>query len=164
MEFLTLLRHGAASFEFQGSNDLQRPLSKTGITEAKLMASPIAKLKPIPDAIITSNAIRTMSTAKLITEENDWYSLPLINDSELYLASLETLIKKIQKSSKTTKHLLLINHNPGLSDLANYLIPSFVTFMPTCSYLSINFRENILNLDLNPEIVSYEYNYPGQYT
>jgi len=164
MKSLTLLRHGASSFDFQGTNDLHRPLSETGVKEAKLMARSIAKLKSIPDAIITSNANRTMHTARVIIEENNWQSMCLEDDSELYLASLKVLIEKLQEPTKSIRHILLINHNPGLSDLANYLVPSFVTFMPTCSYLSINFREHILNLNLRPEIVNYEYDSPDQYT
>ena len=70
MQFLTLLRHGAASYDSNEISDLHRPLSSVGKIEAKLMASSIAELPSKPDAIITSNAIRTMSTAKIIIEEN----------------------------------------------------------------------------------------------
>ena len=162
MQFLTLLRHGAASYDSNEILDLHRPLSSVGEIEAKLMASPIAKLSSKPDAIITSNAIRTMSTAKIIIEENIWQSIPTENHAELYLASLEILIKN-QKRSDATKHLLLINHNPGLSELANRLIPSFVAFMPTCSCLSIKFKENVTGLDIYPQIESYKYDCPDQF-
>ena len=163
MQFLTLLRHGAASYDSNEILDLHRPLSSVGEIEAKLMASPIAKLSSKPDAIITSNAIRTMSTAKIIIEENMWQSIPTENHAELYLASLEILIKKINEVSEATKHLLLINHNPGLSELANRLIPSFVAFMPTCSCLSIKFKENVTGLDIYPQIESYKYDCPDQF-
>jgi phosphohistidine phosphatase len=163
MRFLTLLRHGAASYESSEMQDLYRPLSPNGVMEAELMARSIAKLEAKPDLMITSNALRTMNTAKIIIEKNNWQVISIENHPELYLASLETLIDRINSASESIEHLLLINHNPGLSELANHLIPSFKTFMPTCSCLSIKFKEDIIDLNMCPQIECYRYDYPSQY-
>ena len=62
----------------------------------------------------------------------------------LYLASLEELTQAIQTVPKDIEHLAIIGHNPGLSQLASFLLaeehPQFL--MKTMELLSYEIRVN----------------------
>ena len=62
----------------------------------------------------------------------------------LYLASLEELTQAIQTVPKDIEHLAIIGHNPGLSQLASFLMakenPQFP--MNTMELLSFEIEEN----------------------
>ena len=62
----------------------------------------------------------------------------------LYLASFAELVKAIQTVPNEIKHLAIVGHNPGLSQLASFLLakenPQFL--MKTMELLSYEIRVN----------------------
>ncbi len=89
----------------------------------------------------SSPSIRTKTTANSIFKEFDceFFYLPA-----LYLASFEELAETIQTVPNEIKHLAIVGHNPGLSQLASFLLakenPQFP--MNTMELLSFNIEEN----------------------
>jgi len=161
MKSLTILRHGEAFYEDSSISDWNRPLSDYGETEAQKIAQYIGKIQPKPDKILSSNANRTISTAKILLIENNWNQNILEEKEEMYLASLETLLTVISKQSRSLEHLVVIGHNPGLSDLCNHLIEES-RYLPTCGCFSIKFNSS--NWDLQPEIkiLDLAHKYPSK--
>ena len=89
----------------------------------------------------SSPSIRTKTTANSIFKELDceFFYLPA-----LYLASFEELAETIQTVPNEIKHLAIVGHNPGLSQLASFLLanahPQFP--MTTMELLSVDIEEN----------------------
>ena len=56
-------------------------------------------------------------------------------------------------------NILLVGHNPGLTDFANYLVPDLTDNIPTCGYLSVKFELDNWNLKdaESVELVIYDY-------
>ena len=117
MNYLTLMRHASASNETSLYRDIDRPLSRNGIEEAITTAKSIGSRNPKPSKIVSSSATRTEQTAEIIINENNWKSVVLESEPELYLASCNSLINKINQLSVTLEHIMVVSHNPGLSDL-----------------------------------------------
>ena len=67
----------------------------------------------------SSPSVRTRKTANSIFKDFDceFFYLPT-----LYLASFEELVEAIQTVPNEIKHLAIVGHNPGLSQLASFLL------------------------------------------
>ena len=122
MKKITLLRHGDSLFQDSSVNDWSRPLSPEGEKECHDVAKFIKDCHPLPSKIISSNARRTIETVKILLEKNKWDSEILNVDKELYLASANLLTEKIQSQSESINDLIIVGHNPGLSELSSSLL------------------------------------------
>ena len=142
MKKITLLRHGDSLFQDSSVNDWSRPLSPEGEKECHDVAKFIKDCHPLPSKIISSNARRTIETVKILLEKNKWDSEILNVDKELYLASANLLTEKIQSQSESINDLIIVGHNPGLSELSSSLLKQSI-YLPTSGCVSFN-----INLDL----------------
>tara|TARA_B100000683_G_C12491732_1_gene554769 strand:- start:15 stop:506 length:492 start_codon:yes stop_codon:yes gene_type:complete len=142
MKKITLLRHGNSLFQDSSTNDWSRPLSPEGEKECHDVAKFIKDCHPLPSKIISSNARRTIETVKILLEKNKWDSEILNVDKELYLASANLLTEKIQSQSESINDLIIVGHNPGLSELSSSLLKQSI-YLPTSGCVSLN-----INLDL----------------
>ena len=142
MKKITLLRHGDSLFQDSSVNDWSRPLSSEGEKECHDVAKFIKDCHPLPSKIISSNARRTIETVKILLEKNKWDSEILNVDKELYLASANLLTEKIQSQSESINDLIIVGHNPGLSELSSSLLKQSI-YLPTSGCVSLN-----INLDL----------------
>jgi phosphohistidine phosphatase len=113
---LTLVRHGHAEARAEGG-DFYRALSAQGRSEIGRAAAAMGACLPPPDSMLASDAQRTRETAQLLQEH--FRSVTVVETSKaLYHASSSTLLEVIQNTPKSVQHLLLVGHNPGLSELA----------------------------------------------
>ena len=161
MKSLTILRHGDALYEDPNINDWNRPLSNYGEIEAQKIAKYIEKTLPKPNKIISSNANRTISTAKILLNSNKWDQKMLEKKQEMYLASLDTLLAIISEQSDFLEHIVIIGHNPGLSDLCNHLVNQS-RYLPTCGCFSIKFNCENWDLQSKIKILDLAYKYPSK--
>ncbi len=116
MKRLTLVRHGHAEARAEGG-DFYRALSAQGRSETLRTGAALSARLPAPDSMLASEAERTRETAQLLQEHLK--SAPSFETTKtLYHASSSTLLEVIRSTPKSVQHLLLVGHNPGLSDLA----------------------------------------------
>lgn len=119
---LVLLRHGKAE-EYSGDAviDHTRRLTERGIKEATRRAQELAARGFVPSFGLASDAARVKDTrAAVVTSFPGlaWAEMP-----ELYLAEPEAILQVLAGLDiKTTKAVLLIGHNPGLSETASWLL------------------------------------------
>ncbi len=129
MKTLILLRHGEASFE--ADSDFERPLNDLGIAKVNVSALVIKNLNITPDKIISSPAERTAESLSIfcdflsITDDKIKFIKGLYNrGSDFYLNEIETMDDSVET-------LLLVGHNPSISDLVNnFPIQDYVSMQP----------------------------------
>ncbi len=140
---LFIVRHGHSPFV--GSDDFKRPLSETGMRQTQAVGAYIAgNLLPGQIKVITSAAQRTLSSS-----ENICLSLPQAQTdkhAELYSASVGDWCRFI--TSHAAENLILVGHNPTISQLHQYLTQSDNTgFSPaTVSHLNLEIAPDGLKL------------------
>jgi phosphohistidine phosphatase len=120
---LILLRHAHADAAPLEGNDSDRSLSARGRAEASLAAARLLARGLVPDLALFSPAARTRETAELLRTA---LGLPLQAFRELaplYLATPAVLRAQIATIDAATHRLMIIGHNPGLSELAEELDP-----------------------------------------
>jgi phosphohistidine phosphatase len=137
---LTLVRHAKAESAQTGQEDWDRALDSTGHREALRMGQSLQRRDLKPTCLATSTAVRAMSTAQLLARELGFPSKAILADQQLYLISATDLLDWIRKQERHAEHLMIVAHNPGLSDFATRIIahPSVHAF-PTCASYTLRF-------------------------
>jgi phosphohistidine phosphatase len=123
MRRLTLMRHGEARWKDAETEDFARPLSRRGISAAEAMAERLRELGLIPDRVLTSPAHRTEQTADIVARELALPARHVLRDEGLYLASARDLMRIVHGTGPRIAHLMIVGHNPGVSELAQLLAP-----------------------------------------
>lgn len=136
MKYLTLIRHAKSDWGDPSLPDFARPLNGRGKKAAPKMGKRMAERGDIPDLLISSPANRANKTARLIAKE---LKIPRDNIEyipEIFEAKIKTLIKLVSDLSEY-EHVALVGHNPGISDLAEWLCPNAPGWLPTCAILTL---------------------------
>lgn len=140
MKRLTLLRHAKSSWKERGLADHERPLSERGERDAPKMGARLLARKARPSLILSSSATRAFSTAKYVAEALAYPLEFLQTESRLYLASPQEILALVQSQEDNFSDLLIVGHNPGLTDLANRLLPDLgLDNLPTAGIVAIGF-------------------------
>jgi phosphohistidine phosphatase len=156
---LTLLRHAQADNPLPDQQDWDRPLTRRGTLDATEMAQRLRKSHAAPQLILSSPAIRTKQTAELFAAA---LATPAISfDENVYLASAKQLLLTVQQQLSSTHHLLLVGHNPGISELADLLSKERgIDGMPTASWVTMELSLPTWQA-LRPAMgINLEFNYP----
>ncbi|MEE4359941.1 MAG: histidine phosphatase family protein [Pseudomonadales bacterium] len=117
---LILLRHAKSSWKDETLADFDRPLSARGVRDGAHFAPRLQDLLPRPDQVLCSPARRTRDTLAFLVPglvDPRRTSFP----PELYLADADRLLQRIGAVAPVAV-LLVIAHNPGLTDLLNLLV------------------------------------------
>ena len=137
MKVLTIVRHAKSSWKDTGLSDRKRPLNKRGERDAPDMGRRIHEHGIRPSLIITSPAKRAWATAKIIAHEINYPLEFLQREDGLYLASLDEILDTIVAQDNGFNNLMIVGHNPGLTDFANFLVPGLTNNLPTAGVVSV---------------------------
>ena len=123
------------------------------------MAARIQQARIRPSLILCSPAVRAWTTAKLIAQEISYPNEFLQRDERLYLAGMQRIIDLLSEQDVGFNSIMIVGHNPGFTDFANYLVPGLTNNIPTCGVVSIIIDTGDWNLkaDKNAELVTYDY-------
>ena len=135
---LFLLRHAKAMTGGVVVFDQDRALAEKGIKQVNKLAYKLSKKKLKLDLIISSPAVRAISTAQVIMKNLNHPGLQLVINDELYGAEMMTLLKIISKFSKKIDTLMIVGHNPGLMNLATFLAGEPIS-VSTCTLIKFSF-------------------------
>lgn len=139
MKTLLLMRHAKSSWKEPLPEDRERPILEKGIKRTRRTAAFIKNEGLVPDLILSSPAVRAWQTADLLLEELKISLKPKQIDA-MYPGSSAALLKAIWQVNNRHRHLLIIGHNPGLSDLACYLLGTQeASWIPTSGLVVISF-------------------------
>lgn len=136
---LLIIRHAKSDWGDIGLHDFDRPLNKRGKANAPEMAERLVKQQIIPELVVSSPALRALTTAKYFAKSWGIDSSNIQKEKEIYEANVKSLLSIITNFDNQFNHIALFGHNPGLTDLANYLSNGHIYNMPTCSVVLVEF-------------------------
>lgn len=160
MKTLTLVRHAKSSWKDDSLADRDRPLNKRGKRDAPEMGRRIAAAGIRPSLIVSSPAVRAWTTAKIVADEIGYPREFLQRDNGLYLASVNGILDVIVAQDPGFNSLLLVGHNPGFTDFANYLVPGLTNNIPTAGVVSVELDTDDWSLYDKPAIELLLYDFP----
>jgi len=160
MKTLSLLRHAKSSWKDISLQDRDRPLNRRGQRDAPVMAERIKQAGIRPSLILSSPATRAWTTAKAIAHEIGYPLEFLQQEDLLYHASIRNILKVIAEQDEGFNNLMIVGHNPGLTEFANQLHPGLTDNIPTCGFVSFEIDCEDWNLDRDADINLLVYDYP----
>lgn len=117
-------------------DDFMRPLNKRGEQNAPHMARRLKEKRIVLDLLLSSPAVRALRTAQLFATVLEVHPSLLQTEAALYHASSETILTIVRKFKNTTNTVMLVGHNPGLTDFANALLQEHIINIPTCGIVA----------------------------
>ncbi len=140
MKRLVLIRHAQAAWGDQKISDRERPLSRDGELDARLLGVAFHDHHPEPvDLIISSPARRAVQTAQIIAQTIGLEEQKIELCDVIYGSSVEALLDFISYVDDSIDVLMLIGHNPHLTSLANSFCPSSIETIPPASGVVLDF-------------------------
>lgn len=140
MKTIYLMRHAKSSWENDALADVNRPLNKRGERDAPFMGKLMHQYGFFPQEIISSPAERALSTARLFCNGIELPHQNVKVDNNLYAASSSEMLVVIKNINVNVESVLIIGHNPGLTDLSNYLSDFPIDNIPTCGIVELFFN------------------------
>ena len=142
MKRLLLLRHAKAVPATDPLVDIDRPLAERGERDARRIGERLREQQQQPALIVASPAARALRTAQLVAGTIDYPRDAIALDRRLYLAEPAAIIEIIAAQDAAIESLLVVGHNPGLTDLTHQLLPAFdVDDLPTCAIVGLDYAD-----------------------
>ena len=139
MKTLYLLRHAKSSWNFDDLSDQERPLNDRGRDDAPRMGQALARRTIKLDLLVSSPAVRALSTAALVARELEYPHDKIHVETGIYGADVAGLLTIIRALPDAAESVLLVGHNPTITDTANALSPSRLNEMPTAAVVCLKF-------------------------
>jgi phosphohistidine phosphatase len=160
MKRITLLRHAKSSWDSPTKDDFDRPLNARGERDAPDMGQRLEARGVRPSLMLSSTANRAITTARTIAREIG-YPIEFIQpEQELYLAWPDKILDILIREGAQFNDIMIVGHNPGLTELANNISNASVDNLPTCGAFAIDAEiDNWADLPNNPGTLAW-FDYP----
>ena len=138
MKRLYLVRHAKSDWRSFGLDDLDRPLNKRGKKDAPRMGKHLKRVWQVkPDCVLCSTAKRARSTVKRLRKALDISKKQIAWHDSIYSGQKNEVLDLIRQTDNCHRDVMVIGHNPTMTDLVNQLTGSFICF-PTCGVAGID--------------------------
>ncbi|TXK47921.1 phosphohistidine phosphatase [Pontibacter qinzhouensis] len=133
-----ICRHAEAIDHFSLQPDFGRELTKAGMLQAHQTGQWIRDNFSKVDVIVTSPANRASATARILASKLYYDDQHILYVPELYNAGEPKLLQAISTLPDKDKTLLLVGHNPGITQLARHLLDKHITYLEPANVLAIS--------------------------
>ena len=149
MKTLYLVRHAKSSWSMPNKDDMDRPLLENGLKRTRLMIDFLKKRQTKVDLILSSPAVRAYETAKLLAWALEIPEEAIRQENGIYAADASRLSDQFFDLPDSSKSLMMVGHNPGMTDFANQFLYPKIEMLPTSGMVGLEFDtdkwEDILN-------------------
>lgn len=138
MKELVIVRHAKSDWGNEQLKDIDRHLNERGYDDAYRLSEWYTQHHRPPERIICSPSIRTTSTALIFMRALQLNTQQLVLESAIYEAHRDVLKAVLAAQPDTIQKLMLVGHNPSVSELCNALCNGdFFDNLPTCALVGI---------------------------
>lgn len=139
MKTLYIVRHAKSSWDYPELPDDRRPLLEKGKKRTKRVIDYLLHNNTVVDYIISSPALRAFETAKIVGKALKHDEEEIQRDSLLYSADAERLQNLFFDLPTGVDSLMIVGHNPTLTNFANHYIIPKIDNIPTSGVVCIDF-------------------------
>jgi phosphohistidine phosphatase len=127
-----VMRHAKSDWGVGFGDDHERPLAPRGSKASRRMGRFISDAGVAPELVVSSTAVRAVTTAELAAEAGEW-GCPIVTDPQLYASDPETVLGVVAETDHNIARLLIAGHEPTWSSLVGWLIGGGRVRMPTAA-------------------------------
>lgn len=136
---LLIVRHAKSDWGNAEITDFNRPLNSRGKENVPEMGKRLKDRGIEPEIIISSSALRAISTAKLMAPEIGIPKDKIYKTRKIYEASCNQLLEMVNGFDNEFDFIALFGHNNGITDLTVYLTDADIFNIPTCGMVLVKF-------------------------
>ena len=137
---LLVMRHAKSSWDDGSEDDHDRTLAPRGIKAAATMGRFLAETGYAPQQVISSTAVRAITTVELAFEAGGW-NCPVSTTRELYGSGPHSVLEVLVDCA-TEPRVLIAGHEPTWSTVVAWLTGGGSVRMPTAAVACIEFHWN----------------------
>lgn len=139
MKTIYIVRHAKSSWNAIDMPDEQRPLLEKGKKRTKKVIDYLHKNQIKVDCMISSPVVRALETAKILAKGLKYPISEIRIDSKIYHADGNYILNLFSGQSDHLDSLMIIGHNPSLTDFVNLFLDTPIDNLPTSGVVSFNF-------------------------
>lgn len=143
MKKLHLIRHAKSSWKDSSLADIDRPLNKRGLESCQIMAQQILNAGCDFKHVFCSTAVRAQATIEHISQSLIDRNIQWHLDDALYTFNNQDLFLWWQTLDDSIPEVVMIGHNPAITDFCNEVSDSDIDNIPTCGYVQLAFDQNL---------------------
>lgn len=140
MKTIYIVRHAKSSWNAIDMPDEKRPLLEKGKKRSKKVIDYFHKNNINVDYIISSHAVRAHETAKILAHGLKYPVENIKIDSHIYYADGDSILNQFYDLPKRFNSVMIVGHNPSLTDFVNLFLKSPIDNLPTSGVVSISFE------------------------
>jgi phosphohistidine phosphatase len=137
MKTLYIIRHAKTN---RALNDLDRELLPIGIERSNKLGKYLSESNCKTDVLFSSYAKRAMQTAHIIAEHIGFKEDEIIAKESLYFTSQEKYFDIIMEQNNSINSVMIIGHNPEITNVAHFFIPDISSYMQTGACFCFDFK------------------------
>jgi phosphohistidine phosphatase len=137
MKTLYIIRHGKTN---KTLNDLDRELLPLGIDRMQKLGNYLSANNCKADVFYSSFANRAVQTANIIAEAIQFPKEKIIITEKLYLTSQDEYFDILVEQDNSTDSILFVGHNPEVTNVAQFFVPDFTSYMQTGACFCFDFK------------------------
>jgi len=141
MKTLYLVRHAKSSWKHD-VEDHQRPLKERGLKDVQMVSQKVKTEIQPPQRIISSDAVRALSTAKFFKEALEVSDSNFETKHELYDFSGQNVMRVIKALGDDLNSVMIVGHNHAFTSLVNMLGNRYIENVPTSGFVMLQFDED----------------------
>jgi phosphohistidine phosphatase len=137
MKTLYIVRHAKTN---KAILDKDRELLPLGIERTQQLGNYLTTNKYQVDMMYSSSAKRAVQTATILADNLHYPKEDIITKDELYLTSQEEYFNILVEQSDSVDSLMIIGHNPEITNVAQFFVPDFTSYMQTGACFCFDFK------------------------
>lgn len=94
----------------------------------------------MPDLIVASHAVRALETARLLADRLSYPHHEIQIERNIYYLDADRLFALVMALPDTKDTVMLVGHNPAMTQLANVFLEQKIDYLPTTGVLSVTFE------------------------
>ncbi|MBK7965597.1 MAG: histidine phosphatase family protein [Bacteroidetes bacterium] len=119
------------------ARDMERHLFERGYHDAALSVDWCISKKIRPDFMLSSPAIRAFSTALIFANKLGFSPEKIQLKNAIYEATVQNLVMVLEETMVKEGAYMIFGHNPGFTDLINYLCGPVLVNLPTAAVVHL---------------------------
>jgi phosphohistidine phosphatase len=139
MKTIYIVRHAKSSWDKIDLPDEKRHLMEKGRIRTQRVVNYLLEKQLGVDYIISSHAVRAHETAKILAQGLKYPVENIKIDPQLYHAEGDSIRDQIFELPDRFNSVMIVGHNPSLTDLVNLFMPSPIDNLPTSGVASFSF-------------------------
>jgi phosphohistidine phosphatase len=139
MKTLYLVRHAKSSWKNPDIPDYERPLLEKGKKRTKKIIDYLHANEIHTKYVISSPAVRAYETAIYIANALNYPVEKIQLAPKLYYGGIDHILEIISRVSNNYNSLMMVGHNPSITNLTNEFIEPKIDYLPTSGMVCFDF-------------------------